>query len=283
MGGLLFGTGGVPISAMQRSTISGIERIKELGLGCMEIEFVQGITMSLATADAVRIAGNRARVALSCHAPYFINFNSREPEKIKSSERRLVQTAAVAQACGVRSVIFHPGFYMNMTPEQTYDIVKEHLARVVETIKNEGHSVTLRPEVTGKPTQFGTVAEILKLCQDLPDLLPCIDLAHWHARTRAFNTYGEVIGVLKHVEEALGRRALDDMHFHFSGIKYGPRGELSHLPLKESDFNYVEIMRGLVAYDVKGLVICESPNLEEDAMLLQTTYNDLVKEKAASR
>jgi deoxyribonuclease IV len=283
MGGLLFGTGGVPLSARQRSTISGIERIKELGLGCMEIEFVQGITMSPATADSVRIAGNRARIALSCHAPYFINLNSREPEKVRASERRLIQTAQVAQACGVRTVVFHAAFYMNETPEKTYDIVKERMKSVLSEIKTESKTVTLRPEVTGKPTQFGTIAELLQLCKDIPELLPCIDLAHWHARTRAFNTYGEVLGVLKHVDEALGRRALDDMHFHFSGIKYGLRGELSHLPLKESDFNYVEIMRGLVEYDVKGLVICESPNLEEDALLLQQTYNDLVRAKAAGK
>jgi deoxyribonuclease IV len=272
MAGLLFGTGGVPLSAIQRSTISGIERIKELGLGCMEIEFVQGITMSLATAASVKIAGSRAKVALSCHAPYFINLNSREPEKVKASEKRLIQTASVAQACGARNIVFHAAFYMNDSPEKTYGVVKERLSAILEEVKTESKTVVLRPEVTGKPTQFGTITEILQLCQDIPGILPCIDLAHWHARTRAFNTYGEVIGVLKHVEEALGRKGLDDMHFHFSGIKYGPKGELSHLPLKESDFNYPEIMRGLVEYDIKGTVICESPNLEEDALHLMETY-----------
>jgi len=40
--GLVFGTGGVPRSAESPSTTSGIERIAELGLGGMEIEFVRG-------------------------------------------------------------------------------------------------------------------------------------------------------------------------------------------------------------------------------------------------
>jgi deoxyribonuclease-4 len=30
-------------------------------------------------------------------------------------------------------------------------------------------------------------------------------------------------------------------------------------------------------YEVKGLVICESPNLEEDALLLKETYQRLLK------
>jgi hypothetical protein len=36
-GGLLFETGGVPLSAKSRSTEAGIERIAELGLGCKGI------------------------------------------------------------------------------------------------------------------------------------------------------------------------------------------------------------------------------------------------------
>ena len=43
---LLFGTGGVPLSAKSSSTEAGIERIAELGLGCMEVEFVWGVKMS---------------------------------------------------------------------------------------------------------------------------------------------------------------------------------------------------------------------------------------------
>jgi deoxyribonuclease-4 len=67
------------------------------------------------------------------------------------------------------------------------------------------------------------------------------------------------------------------MHIHFSGIAYGKSGEIKHLPLKESDMNYVEILRVLKDFDAKGLVICESPNLEEDALLLKETYKSLYK------
>ena len=66
------------------------------------------------------------------------------------------------------------------------------------------------------------------------------------------------------------------MHIHCSGIKYGAKGELKHLVLEESDLQYVELLRALKDYDVKGLLICESPNLEEDAVLMQETYNTMV-------
>jgi len=50
MAGLLFGTAGIPRSARAKTTIDGIERIAELGLGCMELEFVQGVKMGEAGA-----------------------------------------------------------------------------------------------------------------------------------------------------------------------------------------------------------------------------------------
>jgi deoxyribonuclease-4 len=67
------------------------------------------------------------------------------------------------------------------------------------------------------------------------------------------------------------------MHIHVAGISYGSKGELKHLNLEESDLRYVELLKALRDYDAKGLVICESPNLEEDALLLQETYSKLLK------
>ena len=84
--------------------------------------------------------------------------------------------------------------------------------------------------------------------------------------------------MLLRVEERLGRAALDNMHIHVSGIDYGPKGEIKHLDLDESDFQYAELIKALADYNVKGIVICESPNLEQDALLLQATYHTLREE-----
>ena len=120
--------------------------------------------------------------------------------------------------------------------------------------------------------------ELNALCEGLPPLegtAPCIDFAHRHAVTGADNSYSEFISILEQIEKGLGRAALDDMHIHCSGIKYGAKGEQKHLILQESDFNYTEFMKALKDYEVKGLLICESPNLEDDARLMQETYNNL--------
>jgi len=276
MTGLLFGTAGIPHNTKTRTTTSGIERIAESGLGCMEIEFVQGVRMGEQSARQVAEVAVREGIKLSAHAPYFINFNAHEPEKIRASQQRLLQTARVASLCGAESIVFHTAFYLGDPPQKAYDTVKIYLEETLNQLKQENNRVWIRPEVMGKSSQFGTIEEILDLCTELEGLAPCIDFAHWHARTKAFNSYHEFTSILLQIKERLGRGALDNMHIHFSGIKYGEKGEIKHLDLKESDLQYVELLRALRDYEVKGLVICESPNLEGDARLLQATYNTLL-------
>ena len=274
--GLLFGTGGVPISAQSRSTEAGIESIAELGLGCMEVEFVQGVKMSPEVAVSVGALAARKNVVLTAHGPYFVNLNAVEPQKVHMSKERILQTARIAALFGARSITFHAAFYLKSTPAETYAVVKKQLQQVVNTLRKEGNRVMISPEVTGKLSQFGTIEELLKLSSEIEGVLPCIDFSHWHARTGKANSYQEFSGILDQVERKLGRRGLDNMHIHLSGIAYGKKGEIKHLMLPESNLRYAELLKALKERKAKGVVICESvPYLEQDALLLQQTYHEL--------
>lgn len=271
---LLFGPAGVPYSARTPSTSAGIKCVAELGLGCMELEFVKGVKMSRETALTVAELAHNKKIALTAHGPYFINLNAREPGKIKASQERVLHTARIASLCGAVSIVFHAAFYLGDPPSKVYDQVKKQLQQITSQLRAEGNRVWISPEVTGKASQFGTLEEVLELSAEVEGVAPCIDFAHWHARTGKANSYDEFIFILKQVENKLGRQALDNMHIHVSGIAYGKHGEIKHLNLVESDFNYVDFIRALSDYKVKGLVICESPDnyREEDALLLQQTY-----------
>ncbi|MGB6874107.1 MAG: TIM barrel protein [Dehalococcoidia bacterium] len=275
-GRLLFGTGGVPVSAKSRSTEAGIERIAELGLGCMEVEFVQGVRMSPKVAVSVGELAARKKVVLTAHGPYFINLNAVEPEKVHMSKERILQTARIVALFGARSITFHAAFYLKSTLAETYTVVKRHLDEIMHVLRNEGNKVIISPEVTGKPSQFGTLEEILQLSSEIKGVAPCLDFSHWHARTGKANSYQEFLDILDQLERKLGRQALDNMHIHLSGIAYGTKGEIKHLMLPDSDFQYAELLKALKERRAKGVVISESmPYLEKDALLLQQTYRAL--------
>lgn len=275
MENLLFGTGGAPNSSQTQTTIDGIKRIAELGLGCMELEFVYGVRTGEAGARLVAETAQSEGVKLSAHGPYYINLNAREPEKVAASQQRILQTARIAAICGARSVTFHAAFHLGDPPEKTYQAVKKNLAEVLNQLKKENNPVVIRPEVMGKPSAFGTLDEVLKLCAELEGTGICMDFAHWHAYSGKANSYAEFASILEQIKKRLGDKALADMHIHVSGIAYGKKGESKHLNLEDSDLNYVELLQALKDYKAKGLVICESPSLEEDARLLQETYHNL--------
>ncbi len=273
---LLFGTAGVPLSAKDRSSESGVNRIHELQLGALELEFVQGVRRGPEKAQRVGQVALEQGIALSCHGPYWINLNSRENEKITASKERILHTARIAKILGVRSVIFHPAFYHEDAPELVFERVVRALTEVREILAAEENEVILRPETTGKASQFGNLQETIKLAQHIPGVLPCIDFAHLHARSNGrFNSYEEFCAILEETAEALGERWNKNVHFHIAGIEYGLKGEKRHLIMQESDLRYVDLMKALHTFGVEGLAICESPNLEEDALLIQNIYNSL--------
>ena len=272
---LLFGTGGTPHSSKSKSTAAGIERIAELGLGCMEVEFVYGANMTEQMAIEVGKLAKKLGVKLTAHAPYYINLNAHDEKKLIDSQKRLMQTARIASLIGAEGIVFHPAFYLKDSPDETYKKVKSELKKTVESLRGEGIQTLLLAETTGKATQFGTLEEILRLSVEVDGVAPCIDFAHMHAKTGANNSYSEFVHILNRTAERLGWHALEHLHIHLSGIKYGSKGELSHLDLKDSDLRYADLLLALKDLDVKGTVICESPNLEADALMLQKTFQSM--------
>jgi deoxyribonuclease IV len=273
--GLLFGTGGTPLSAARpRNPLNAIKRISELGLGCTELEFTYGVRMQEAEAEQVANLARKLKVKLTAHAPYYINLNAHDHDILISSQDRILQTARISYICGVQNIAFHAAFYMKDDQSEVYERVKKSLAGLCAEIKRQNKTIWLRPELMGKVSQFGSLDEILILCSEVDGLAPCIDFAHLHSRTGKYNSYYEFKSVLNQIEKKLGREALNNMHIHLSGINYNSRsGEIMHLNLRESDYQYEELLRALKEQDVKGMLICESPNLEEDALHLQETYN----------
>ena len=273
---LCFGTAGIPLSTEPYNTINGIARVRELKLDSMELEFVRNINVSPELAPQVKKLAEEKDVVLSCHASYFINLCSKEKEKRDASAKRIIDAAKRAYECGAFSVCFHAGFYQNRPKEEVYKIIRSELEKIVENLRQQSITIWIRPETTGKPTQFGTLEEIISLSQELELIMPCIDFSHIHARTAGkFNSYNEFCNILEKVEKELGKKALQEMHIHVSGIAYSEKGERHHLNLKDSDFKYKELMKALKEFECRGVVISESPNIEEDALLMKKAYESL--------
>jgi deoxyribonuclease-4 len=273
MDSLLFGTAGKPIST-KGDTIEGVNNVRRLGLECMELEFVHSINITKEKAPLVNEAAKKNKIMLSCHAPFYINLNSEDKKKYHASISYITKSAKITSLCGGWSVCFHAGFYQKQDPEKVYQKIRERIKEIVKGVKEVDDKIWIRPEISGKKSQFGDLNELIKLSQDVEQVMPCVDFSHLYARTNGKNnTKQEFSQILGEIEKGLGKIALNNMHIHISGIEYGEKGEKHHLILKKSKFNYKDLLKTLREFKVKGVVICESPNIEKDALLMKKTYN----------
>lgn len=273
---LRFATPGVPASTPGAGgTVAGIRHAASLGIKAMEIEWVQSVPKNPARMAEVRAVRDECGFTLTVHAPYFVNLNSDEPAKLDASIRRILDALSMSELCGAWSVCVHAAFYGGKDPAIAYDNVRKATESILKHKDKLFPHVNLAYETMGKQSQFGTLEEILKVSSEF-DLIPCIDPAHLHARANGgVNTAEEWHAMLDAYQSALGKKSLEQVHFHYSGIAYGAKGEKHHLTLEESDARWMDFLAVLKERKVGGTVVCESPAMERDTLVLQEAYTHL--------
>lgn len=249
---------------------SSIDYIKSIGLDAMELLFVRNVNVTDRNKHAILQAKIDNDFYLSAHGSHYINLNADELDKQEQSIERITSAMEGLAKVKGRSLVFHPGYYLTDTKEETYNTIKKNLLKLPE----EG--IDYRLETTGKGTQFGTLEELVSLCKEVNSCKLCIDFSHIHARQNgSLKSYEDFAEILQFVLEKLGRTALEDMHIHIAGIDYNEKGEKRHLPLLESDFKYVDCLKAIKDFKIRGCIIAEGPMVEKDALLLKNTFNNL--------
>lgn len=271
---ILFGPAGIPLEA-EGGTADGISFCRKLGLDAMEVEFVHGVNMKQENAKEAREVSEKNQIKLSCHAPYYINCCAKEEYKIKSSIRHIVSSAQAAYWLSASPIVIHPGYYMNRPKEECKKLVIDTFQKCLEEMdKLQIKKVILGAELTGKKTAYGSLEEIVELSEFFgPDkVLPVLDFAHYHAREKQIKKKQDYADILNLAEKKLGKGFSKNLHIHFSGIEFNEKGEIKHLPVSSDSPPFKPLAEVLKENGWEGKIICESPLLEKDALILQKSY-----------
>jgi deoxyribonuclease-4 len=270
---LNFCTAGIPLSTQKQGLLEGLKQVKKFNLDGMELEFVHGVYLKKEKTPEISKFVKENNLIITCHSPYYINLNAQDKQKWHASISYIVQSAKITYLCNGYSVCFHPAFNMKNTKEEVYKKVKDAIELILKELKKDDINIWIRPETAGKISQFGNIKELIELSSEFENVLPCIDWSHMHAYSNGkINTLEEFREILVLMEKKLGKVSLDNVHFHCQGINYNEKGERNHLNLKESDFNYKDLIKVWKEFKLKGVVVCESPNVEKDALFLKETY-----------
>ena len=240
----------------------GIPEVARRGLNALEVEFTYGVRMSNEKAMQVGELAKKHGVILSVHAPYYVNLASPEKHKVRASVERILQSCERANHMGAKYVVFHPGFYQRMAPEEVYELVKGQIIEIQEKIKENGWKCKLAPETTGKPSQFGSVEELMRLHKETGCHV-CVDFAHLKARSQGNVDFNEIIEQVKE---------LGHIHSHFSGIEWGEKDKKRHLLLEKDVIR--PLAKAVSNNDLDITIICESPRPIDDAVKIMEVFNE---------
>jgi deoxyribonuclease-4 len=222
-------------------------------------------------------------IRVSMHAPYYINLSAQKEDVLERSIERLVQSARAAEWIGAYRIVFHPGFYTKYTPSQALDRCKGAITELLEKLDSMGvKKFTFSPETTGKRSQLGSLDEIIDICQSFDHFAPTIDFAHVHARGRGcikgVDEYHRILGKLEDGIDGIGSKP-EALHCHFTRIEYTDAGERKHHVLMETEYGppLEPLLEALVECGWDATIICETPFLEKDALLMKQNYQNILE------
>jgi len=275
-----FGPSGNSISFYEqgyKSSVDAPKWLKEMGLDAYEYSCTKGVKIKEGTASKIGDEAVKNNIALSIHAPYYINLASPDEKKRKNSIRYIMNSLQAARWMGAKRVVFHPGSCGKMDRGEALELVKETLSRVIEEADNKGYGdIILCPETLGKSNQLGRLEEVIEMCKLDDRLIPTVDFGHIHAYTcGGLKSRDDYSKVLETIEQQLDTKRLKNLHMHYSRVEYTSKGERKHWTLDDTEYGpeFEPLADLLIEKEIDGILICESRGImAEDALKLKEIY-----------
>lgn len=247
--------------------------LKSIDLNAYEYSFGRGFGLKAETARKIGEEVKKYDIALSVHAPYYINFANTDSEMINKSFGYISNSIANVALMNGNRVVFHPATQGKLTREEALRLTSDNIKRLFDHLDEKGlDNYILCPETMGKYSQIGNVREIVDLCLIDSRLLPCFDFGHINCLLQGGLRNVEDYRVLiDYALDKLGERA-KSLHIHFSKIMYGDGGEIRHLDFNDDFYGppFEPLARLIEDYKLTPTLICESKNaMMEDAIKMK--------------
>lgn len=261
------GQAGIPLSCKGRTNKDGLIYTKKiLDLNAMEVQFVRGLyIMETEEAEFMGEYAKENDIELHVHAPYYINLAG-SSEELNLSMEKIVFSARLADKMGAKTVVTHPGYYGEESEKKTMKKIVKNLKKIQNQFKKEKIKVKIGIETMGKQKVFGSLDEIIEICNSLKGVVPVIGLGHIHARTNGSlkkrEDFEEIFRKLKSLR-------LKHYLVHVTGVLYENGNEFYHIPIKKGDMPLMPFIDIILDNNYNVTFISESPLLEHDAIYIK--------------
>ena len=264
-----------------KSSADAPKWLAEQGLTAYEYSFGKGINIGDAKANEIGAKAREYGVAISVHAPYYINFANPSDEMAEKSYKYVLNSCSKARQFYGNRIIFHASTVGRMTRFDAVELTKKRLRILADMIvANKMDDCLFCPETMGRINQIGDTEEIVEFCKIADFYLPTIDFGHLNARTYgSLKTAEDYDKIVTYIINNLGMERASKMHIHFSKIEYSKGGEVKHLTFEDKIFGpeFEPLAEVIYKHNLQPVIICESNGTQaDDALTMKRIFNDIV-------
>lgn len=259
-----------------KATVDAPRWLHEMGLNAYEYQCGRGVNIGEETARKIAAQAALHDIAMSLHAPYYINLSNRDEERVQKNIGYVLASCQAATWLGADRIVVHTGGVGKQSRTKAFENTKENVRDILNAVEQAGYTTTICLETMGKQSVIGSAEEIFELVALDDRLLPCIDFGHLNARTCGkCSTKEEFAQVLDLMENTIGTERARVFHSHFSHIEYGPKGEVRHLTFADEQYgpDFAPLAKLIAQRGWTPRFICESAGTQaEDAKQMMDMY-----------
>ena len=272
--GIMYGVSGMPVVRTTDQALNALRELYKIGMKAFVLpkEMFSGVTTA---ADLykefygdmlkIREMAQKFNIELALHYPGLPD----DPDEAMKA------FCTICNVMDCRVFIVSPDIYKNMPQDQS---VRLAVYKINEIMTNLRLNVKMGIETTGKVGEVGSLEQVVDVVKRTQRTEVVLNWAHIHARgSGALRTEDDFRRVLSYVSTEVGRSWLENAYFLFSGVSYGPSGEIRHIPLSQSDISLRNLIRQSVSFGVKGTLIFEDPEKERLFLRILDDLGDMVR------
>lgn len=228
-----------------------------------------GITKNFDELCEIGDLSKRLDVSMSVHTPYYMDLSSNN-EFTEICIDGIRHAAILANAFGGRIITTNLGLYAkSMNIDDATDNIYKNVIDIMDWWKDNDLKPKLGVEITGQQNVFGSLEQILDICDQVDGLAPVVNWSNYYSRTD-----GELLEVddFKYIFDQIEPYCNGAVHSLFAGVEYCDDSEFRLTPIKKGDLKFETLAECLVDVKPDITIISSSSLLEHDAMYMRIIH-----------
>ncbi|HET9200885.1 MAG TPA: TIM barrel protein [Dehalococcoidia bacterium] len=259
------GPGGTP----EGMTLVEVTRwLAEQGFATCELDFKNRFSFGEDEIEEARGLAGELGISYRAHAPLFAILAMEHDSigRVNSIVGSLTHAMKIVGNLGGSGITTHPGFLKGLTREERITFCRLNGEKLEKKLADAGYpQLRLGVENMAHGPDFGSLDDLLAICEGSDFMRPVIDWGHYQAHSDGeLKDAAAYTRVLERIGSGLGRTALEETTYQFSAIEYKDNRERKHLPYAEGDVDFNHLLQALTEHGLTdAYIVSESPVLED--------------------